>query len=62
MSILKFLLCIRDEHEMLVATLDMWKFRVVTETIGYVDTFSSPIYYKYFLKIHLDIHSCKHLP
>ena len=27
---LRFLFCIRDEHETLVATLDMWKFRVVT--------------------------------
>ena len=30
MSILRFIFCIRDEHETLVATLDMWKFRVVT--------------------------------
>ena len=30
MSMLRFLFCIRDEHETLVATLDMWKFRVVT--------------------------------
>ena len=30
MSILRFLFCIRDEHETLVATLDMWKFKVVT--------------------------------
>ena len=31
---LRFLFCIRDEHETLVATLDMWKFRVVTEPPG----------------------------
>ena len=30
MSMLRFLFCIRDEHETLMATLDMWKFRVVT--------------------------------
>ena len=30
MSILRVIFCIRDEHETLVATLDMWKFRVVT--------------------------------
>ena len=33
MSMLRFLFCIRDEHETLVATLDMWKFRVVTNII-----------------------------
>ena len=31
MSILRVIFCIRDEHETLVATLDMWKFRVVAE-------------------------------
>ena len=31
---LRFLFCIRDEHETLVATLDMWKFRVVTTVVG----------------------------
>ena len=36
MSILKFLFCIRDEHETLVATLDMWKFRVVTTGVNCV--------------------------
>ena len=30
MNILRVIFCIRDEHETVVATLDMWKFRVVT--------------------------------
>ena len=30
MGILRVIFYIRDEHETLVATLDMWKFRVVT--------------------------------
>ena len=32
MSILRVIFCIKDENEMLMATLDMWKFRVVTDT------------------------------
>ena len=37
MSMLRFLFCIRDEHDTLVTTLDtldMWKFRVVTLSLA----------------------------
>ena len=43
MSIFRVIFYIRDEHETLVATLNMWKFRVVTQTLPRLSLCSSTI-------------------